>query len=277
MTHPDGFPRVLLVGAPKAGTTAIYHWLGSVPSTASCSTKEFHYLSGLSENVSGYLSSFSGPGFRTDCSTSAIHFADAVIRRHPAIAEVTIVAVLRDPLDRAWSHWRYAIKIGQERRSLDELFSDDFLTPDDPWGTPRAYTDLSHYASGLKLYGDAGASLILIDKEELGRNPAGALAPLAALVGAEAPQVLSKRNVSVTDSERVVGRLLLALARHRWVSSRPYPTPLRRLAWSIIGNNEVSAINQFRMHQEESVHLRFEDELRHLRELFPYFNPEWLR
>lgn len=131
--HPN-LPNFLIVGAAKAGTTAIWHYLRQHPEIYMSRHKEPRFFA-----VYGRPLNFQGPGdktrfkFVTDLQEYQQLFADVtderavgevspwyiyVQRAAPAIKEmlprVKLVAILRDPVDRAFSNYLHAVNEGLE-------------------------------------------------------------------------------------------------------------------------------------------------------------------
>lgn len=120
-------PNFLLIGAPKAGTTALYYYLKQHPEVYLPDLKEPHFFSYEGEKLS-----FRGPGNRRDlpfndlavtnladyqalftgvtneiaigeASPSYIHTPKAVERIKYYLPDVKLMAILRNPVDRAYS------------------------------------------------------------------------------------------------------------------------------------------------------------------------------
>jgi hypothetical protein len=125
-------PNFFLIGAMKAGTTSIYHYLGEHPEIFMSALKEPRFFA-----FDGRVS-YSGPGddefipvmsleaysslFDGVCDEKAIGEASTVYLYSPIAAacirgrlpHARIVAVLRDPVDRAYSNYAYMVRRGYE-------------------------------------------------------------------------------------------------------------------------------------------------------------------
>lgn len=133
---PDNptLPNFLIIGAAKAGTTALWHYLRQHPELYMSRHKEPRFFA-----LYGQPLAFQGPGdqtrfnFVTDFQDYQQLFADVqdekaigeaspwylyVKTAAPAIKEmlpgVKLVAVLRDPVDRAFSNYLHAVNEGLE-------------------------------------------------------------------------------------------------------------------------------------------------------------------
>lgn len=108
-------PRLIILGAQKAGTTALYEMLCKHPWARPPKQKELHHFAWEWHNAQGmghYLSSFprvprwDRRGFTFEASPSYLFYAQKVAPRiKAALPDVTCLVVLRDPVKRAFSAW----------------------------------------------------------------------------------------------------------------------------------------------------------------------------
>ena len=92
-----------------------------------------------------------------DKSTSYLEDPDAPERAAEMLGEVEVVALLRDPVRRAVSHWRFSTANGLEARPLEDALLAD-LGDDQPWDpglssvSPFAYLRRGRYAEQLEAW-----------------------------------------------------------------------------------------------------------------------------
>ncbi len=121
-------PDFIIIGAQRCGTTSLFRYLEQHPDVAPAAIKEIHYFD-LSHHLgpSWYRSFFP--------SRPCLRIAASVRRRaritgeaspyyvfHPLVPErvfrtvpgVRLILLLRNPVDRAFSHYRHAVKLGHE-------------------------------------------------------------------------------------------------------------------------------------------------------------------
>ncbi len=115
-------PNFLLLGAQKAGTTSLYHYLAQHPEVFMCPVKEPHYFSwgdleigpnlirGLDRGLTlaDYRKLFTrvrGEKAIGEASTSYLASVRAARRIRELIPEARMIAVLRDPAERAHSNY----------------------------------------------------------------------------------------------------------------------------------------------------------------------------
>jgi len=106
-----GFPNFMIVGAQKAGTTALYEYLSKHPDIQPTKVKELHYFSceSLFKNgVEFYRSLFpigTSSKLTFDASPSYLHNTRAPGRILAHNPNIKIIVLLRDPVERAYSAW----------------------------------------------------------------------------------------------------------------------------------------------------------------------------
>jgi len=126
-------PGALVIGAQKAATSALYHYLCQHPQVVPALCKEVHYFDRhWARGGRWYRSHF--PHQRALESNRALALeATPYYLFHPLcaarIAETLpaarLLVVLRDPVDRAWSHYRMEVRLGREDRAFLAAIGDD--------------------------------------------------------------------------------------------------------------------------------------------------------
>ncbi len=105
------FPIFLIIGAQKAGTTALHNYLCQHPLIHPAATKEIHYFSSdslYSKGLDYYHSKFAftnNDSLFLDASPSYLASDVAYRRIYEYNPEIKMIALLRDPVDRAYSAW----------------------------------------------------------------------------------------------------------------------------------------------------------------------------
>lgn len=108
-------PDFLIIGAQKAGTTSLYHYLTQHPQIiGNKGWKEIRYFD-LPENHSKgfawYLGNFpskfeKGNRLTFDASPSYLYFPHIPQLIKQELGDIKMIAILRDPVDRAYSAWQ---------------------------------------------------------------------------------------------------------------------------------------------------------------------------
>lgn len=133
-------PDFMIVGAMKAATSAIYDYLMRHPRVIHRKPKEVHFFTKPQRYQKGwswYLSQFAAKqevnpqqhSLIGEASPSYLSSHVAPTRIKEAFPDVKIIASLRNPTQRAISHYYHQVKrIQDENRSIEEAFSEDLMT-----------------------------------------------------------------------------------------------------------------------------------------------------
>src|SRR5689334_25080325 len=102
-------PNFVVIGAPKAGTTALSRYLGDHRDGFVAAQKEVHYFDRdhlFSRGVEWYEAQFEGAGgVRAvgDATPGYMYSREAIDRMAALLPDVRLIATLRNPVDRAYS------------------------------------------------------------------------------------------------------------------------------------------------------------------------------
>jgi hypothetical protein len=151
-------PDFLLIGAPKAGTTTLHAWMAEHPLVVPSTTKEVHYFDySYYRGVDWYRSHFPtaaerdvfarehGRPFLTgESSPTYLSHRWAPERIKRGLPDVRLLAVLRNPVDRAYSQFQMSVRESYEDLSFQDAIAgeEDRLRPE----VHRSRRD-RHYAS----------------------------------------------------------------------------------------------------------------------------------
>lgn len=148
--HPTSLPTFLIIGAMKAGTTSLHHYLSRHPQVFMSEPKELEFFSAeenWQKGLGWYASHFSlgkdaqargesSPGY------SMPHLAPlAPARIAHTLPEARLIYLVRHPIERMASHWAHRVAEGLESRPIDVALLED----------PR-YLETSRYATRLQEY-----------------------------------------------------------------------------------------------------------------------------
>jgi hypothetical protein len=123
-------PNFLIIGAMKSGTTALYYYLEQHPEIYMSPVKEPNFFSSQGqENVADavthlamYQHLFRGASGKKaigEASHSYLYESGAAAEIRRYVPEAKLIAILRNPVDRAYSHFLHMIRTGTE--SLDDF------------------------------------------------------------------------------------------------------------------------------------------------------------
>jgi hypothetical protein len=129
----DALPDFLIIGAQKAGTTSLASYLAAHPGVVPSKCKEVHFFDlNYEKGVDWYRSHFSivGQGMRSrirgrrmqtgEASPYYIFHPLAAWRAFDLLPAARVIVLLRDPVDRAYSHYHHEIRLGAESLSFED-------------------------------------------------------------------------------------------------------------------------------------------------------------
>jgi Sulfotransferase domain len=205
-------PEYLIVGTKRGGTTALAAWVNQHPQVApSRSNKGTHYFDiNYPRGPQWYFSRFEKPRdgwlITGEASPYYMYHPAAPQRIAATLPDVKLIAVLRDPVERAWSHYNYEVIRGHEsetfERALDlepqrlsgereRLLSD----PAYPGLSYRhhGYLERGHYAEQLGLiYAEFPRDRVLVlTSEQMRTEPHALLTRVWEFLGVEQVQLES--------------------------------------------------------------------------------------
>ena len=85
-----------------------------------------------------------------DASTSYLYSAKAPAELRHYAPEGKIVLILRNPIERAYSHYTMALKYGMEQEGPLQAFKREAALHPAHWGQDECYLELGHYAKQLQ-------------------------------------------------------------------------------------------------------------------------------
>jgi hypothetical protein len=203
-------PDFLVLGAQKAGTTALYAYLRWHPSITGPSWKEVSFFDRHWWRGEGwYRGQFplrSGGQIVGEASPSYLFHPLAPERARTLVPDARLIALVRNPVDRAYSQYQHAVALGREPLSFEEaLAAEDERTRGevdrlvaDPRAFSGAWWDHTYVARGryaeqlerwLRVF--PREQLLVVVTEELGAAPGETYAASLGFLGA-APYTLAQ-------------------------------------------------------------------------------------
>ena len=211
----EAMPDFLIVGAPKAGTTSLYHYLHQHPQIFMSANKEPHFFAFESQTPN-----FCGPGDAqawlntssvtqladyqrlfadarpeqkcAEASTMYLYLNDSCDRiahySHQNGHQTKLIAILRHPLTRAYSHYAHLRREGREwesdfRRALEQESERKAKN----WSPAWHYRSVGQYHSQIKQYletfGPNAVKVYLYD--DLQKDPQGVYRSIFEFIGVD--------------------------------------------------------------------------------------------
>jgi Sulfotransferase family len=164
-------PNFFIIGAQKAGTTSLYHYLNQHPQVYMSPIKEPHFFEGMQsdylrpgrkmapvtdpEDYRALFEAVSGEKAIGEASASYLYSpkAPALIRR--SVPHARLIAVLRNPADRAYSNFLHLVRMGREPlTNFSEALQAEGERTQKKWGPHYYYRQKGFYYAQVKRYFD---------------------------------------------------------------------------------------------------------------------------
>jgi hypothetical protein len=221
-------PNFFIVGAAKAGTTSLASYLGQHPDVFLPGVKEPKFLSapenvfphlGPGDDVADarvvhgmeeYLALFApggGARARGEASVDSLVFPGVPGRLRGLFPDARIIAILRNPVDRAHSAWMHLVRDGRENLPFAEALAQERRRREANWEFLWWYERCGRYAEPLarflETFGRERCKVVLFD--QLKADPEGLCREIFAFLGVDAgftPDASRRLNVSGAPKNR---------------------------------------------------------------------------
>ncbi|WP_428658502.1 sulfotransferase family protein [Runella sp.] len=165
--------NLFIVGAAKCGTTSLYNYLSEHPSVFMSPVKEPHFFSEVYQekpikiikekryhsvvinDLDQYNSLFDdciNESVIGEASTSYLWDTNAAQRIYNYNPGARIIIMLRNPIERAFSHYVMQKFTGMENLSFYDALQKDISTSNKKWGVDNIYIDLGMYQKQVEKY-----------------------------------------------------------------------------------------------------------------------------
>jgi hypothetical protein len=219
----NGMPNFLIIGAQKAGTTALHHYLGQHPQVYMSTAKEPGFFA-----FEGGLPDFQGPGdaeghrfvttsldeyqklFQGATNELAVGESSTWYLGHPQapekikkyVPEAKLIAILRNPVDRAYSSYQHLIRDGREPlKDFSKAIDAEQQRIDANWEYLWRYKYMGQYSVHLSRYLKtfAASQLKVFIYEDLSDSPEKLLKDIYQFLELDdsySPEVFTHLNMS---------------------------------------------------------------------------------
>ncbi len=230
-------PNFLIIGAEKSGTTALYHYLKQHPQIYMSPVKEpdFFAFEGQKPKSAGparftteritdidayqrLFDGVSGEKAIGEASPGYILVPEAPARIRNYIPEVKLIAVLRNPVERAYSNYLHARWLGFEPiTDFAQALENEETRIRDGWGGLWRYKQKGFYYGQLRRYFDTfdEGQIRIYLYEDFRDNPVGVLRNIFSFlsVGEFVPATNVRSNVSGVPRNKALHSAVVALNR----------------------------------------------------------------
>lgn len=207
----------IVVGAQKAGTSALHEYLASDPNYAVSKTKELHFFDDETRNWSSpdygrYHAQFDWDrkAIRGETTPIYLYWPQSLERIAAYRPDIRLVVMLRDPVERAWSHWKMERSRGVETGDFSWCIREgrQRLLKAEPWGVHRefSYVERGFYGEQLVRLFDIfpREQVLVLTADTLQAEPGATLDRLNCFLGVPLRGPVAHRAVHVgapTDAE----------------------------------------------------------------------------
>lgn len=223
-------PTFLIGGAPKAGTTSLYEYLSQHPDVCMSARKETgvfmeNYDRGLRWLSETYYRHYDGEHAVGEASAGVMQKEECARRIHDTLPEVKLIFLLRGPVERIYSHYRFLRGVDglEEWRGIDgtESFSELIRAEGTEWR--RVHLDLGMYYKHLTRFEQffSREQMLVLLFRDLCESPNQLVEQCYEFVGVEAsfaPRVDRRHNVSHEPRSQGLYRFL----EGAWSSAKEY-------------------------------------------------------
>lgn len=248
-------PDFIIAGAQKCGTSSMHQYFTQHPRLLAGSIKEIHFFDGgldpvwdkYAEGEALYRSYFplrsavrQKNALCFEASPNYIFSPTAAERMAGTVPCAKIVVLLRDPIERAISHYFHELRRGRENEDIETAFAleDERLAPAISQGNYKDTTFINlsyqlrgHYADQLeRLFAHYPRDQVqVLEAESFFENPIAVMRDVLAFVGMEDfPHQIDVKPTGIGGNKKQVPERVYRMLRRRFHS------PNRKLA-SLVG------------------------------------------
>ncbi len=200
-----GLPSTLIIGAQKCGTTSLFNYLVRHPDVLTPLAKEIHYFDLRYERgVQWYRGRFPYAyqlrrgAMTLDASPYYLLHPLAPRRAAQLLPQAKLIVLLRNPVDRAVSHYQHEVRGGRETLSLAEAIereAERLAGEEERMRNDPSYYSFSHHRHSYVRRGQyleqvrrwlehfPRSQLLVLQSERLFRDPAGVSAAAYQFLG----------------------------------------------------------------------------------------------
>ena len=172
----------LIVGTARAGTTTLFEVFRQHPDIFIPARKECRYFSALTGEFAGPGAQYANtvirsqeeyqalfqparPGqIRGDISPEYLYYHQNAVPKifNETNAQIPIIIVLRNPIDRAYSHYLLHVRQGRESLSFEDAIKQESLRKVENWPCGWFYVERGYYADQVKAYTDTFSRVLIL-------------------------------------------------------------------------------------------------------------------
>ena len=262
-------PNFLLIGAAKSGTSSLYMYLGQHPEIFTSTTKEPAFFA-----LEGQHLSFAGPGdsminrvsitrlseytdlFRSvkreravgEASTFYLYSPQAPSRIRHYVPDVKLIAILRDPADRAHSNYLHMVRDGREPLpTFEEALRQEDARIAANWEHIWHYKQLGFYHEQLRRYFDLFErdQIAVYTYDQFKAEPLAVIRDIFQFLGvnpAFVPDMSARDKVAGIPRSNVVHAIFTRPNAVKSLAKQVVPASVRRSVYNTVMKRNIVAI-----------------------------------
>jgi hypothetical protein len=180
--EPGRLPDFVVIGAPKCGTTFLYHLLTKHPHVDPSAFKELHFFDLLfEEGVEWYRQCFLPPRQRDgretitgDGTPSYLFHPHVAERMAGVIPDAKLIALLRNPVDRTYSAYHHRARNRDQLRTFEETVEHNLDGPNQGFLSQSIYVE--HLLRWSRFF--SREQMLLLKSEDFFQDPRQTLKPV---------------------------------------------------------------------------------------------------
>ncbi len=255
-TKGEIWPNFLIIGAPKSGTTSLYHYLAPHEEVfLSAARKEGRFFSGIGRGKvywPGYyhfdtaptpaayqtlFADYAGQSRIGDVSPDYYAYAEQAAPRARKYCgrEAKIIAILRNPVERTYSHYLQNVRRDAEFASFQVALDDEARRQAANWGFQWLYAGTSDYAERLAIWREYYPDMLVLLQDELDADTPAVVRRVQAFLGLEPREVETQKRYNTGGIPRsrlpILDGILDARAREpfetlhaEFIAAKPSPS-----------------------------------------------------
>lgn len=261
-------PNFLIIGAAKSGTTSLHHYLRQHPDIYMCPRKDTFFF-----DFDGHAPDFGGPGdnawykgravvdeaeYRAlfagvaneavvgEACTAYLYDPEAPARIRRLIPDTKLIAVLRDPVERAYSSFLQQVRDGLETTTdFAEALAFESERMRQNWRPLWHYRQRGFYFEQIARYLEhfERSQLRIFLYEDLQQDPAGMMKEIFAFLGVDTgfeSDVSVRHNRAGIPASRLLYRLVMTPNTVKSVAKSLLPGWLRSTIRAAVTDNSLS-------------------------------------
>jgi hypothetical protein len=297
-------PNFIIVGAAKAGTTSLYHYLKQHPQVFMSEVKEtnFFVFEGQKLDFQGprdmeFVREFSITSFDNyqklfqkadgalavgEVSPQYLYDPTAAANIYSEIPDVRLIAILRNPIDRAYSSFLMMRRDGREPlRSFSRAIQHEQNRKEQNWEYIWRYIEVGFYSNQLSRYYDLFKKdqILILFYEEFELDPVMFTKKIFKFIGVDdgfSPIANERYNVSILEKSSFAGRVLRSQGLGKRLARTLFPEELLES-----GYDALLGWNYWRPRLSKRVRKRLIDvyanDIRSLQEMLEVDLSHWLK